>query len=202
MQLILEHNVKRPLFERPFLEFETQPLATLTASITHKSNTKRPTYRNKHKRQSAILANRTGAAMSGEAKTKLDIGDLFFVRASVLAQTPESLRAWSTIAASGLLLSLTLLTPLTLFILFRLAWDAVWLPAPEYQEFARNFVLTGIGLFGAPFLVWRTWVAHQQARAASEQARVALENHITGIFSKSIELLGNVRDIKTITKEE
>jgi len=50
--------------------------------------------------------------------------------------------------------------------------------------------------FGAPFLVWRTWVAHQQAKAAAEQARVALENHVTGIFSKSVELMGLVRETK------
>jgi hypothetical protein len=56
-------------------------------------------------------------------------------------------------------------------------------------------------VFGGPLLVWRTWVAHQQARAARQQALVALENHITGIFSKSVELLGLVREIKATDAE-
>jgi hypothetical protein len=80
-----------------------------------------------------------------------------------------------------------------------LGWDAFWLPNPQYQEASRNFFLAFAGVFGAPFLIWRAWVAHQQARAATEQARVALENHFTGIFSKSVELLGLLREMKTVS---
>jgi hypothetical protein len=83
-------------------------------------------------------------------------------------------------------------------VLARLGWDALWLPNPQYQEASRNFFLAFAAVFGAPFLIWRTWVAHQQARAAVEQARVALENRFTGIFSKSVELLGLLREMKTV----
>lgn len=83
-------------------------------------------------------------------------------------------------------------------LLIRLGLDALFSPSPVYQDSAKNFVLTFASAFGAPFLVWRAWIAHRQANAASEQARVAAENHITGIFSKSVELLGFVREGKII----
>ena len=90
---------------------------------------------------------------------------------------------------------------ISLLLLVRLGWDALTLSGTAYQESARNFLIAFAGVIGAPFLVWRTWVAHQQATAAVNQASVALKNHITGIFTKSVELLGVVRDMKIVAAD-
>jgi hypothetical protein len=129
---------------------------------------------------------------------KTDICDILYVRPVSFARTPEAVRAWTTIALALALISLIVWVPLSLALLGRLGRDAFWLPNPQYQDASRNFFLAFAAVFGAPFLIWRTWVAHQQARAAIEQARVALENHFTGIFSRSIELLGLLREMKTV----
>jgi hypothetical protein len=116
------------------------------------------------------------------------------VRPFSINSLPEGVRAWATIAAIIAALAFVLCTIVSSFLLVRLGWDALWAAPPANQEIIKNFLLAFASTFGIPFLIWRTWVAHQQARAAAEQARVALENHITGIFSKSVELMGLVRE--------
>jgi hypothetical protein len=137
-------------------------------------------------------------APNDDKNDNTNIWDALFIRSASFALTPETIRAWTTIALAIALISLILWVPLSLALLGRLGLDAFWLPNPQYQEATRNFFLAFAAVFGAPFLIWRTWVAHQQARAAIEQARVALENHFTGIFSKSVELLGLLREMKTV----
>lgn len=136
---------------------------------------------------------------SDDRNAKIELWEIFHIQPSLFAGAPEIMRAWTTIAVTLALVSLVVWVPLSLALLGRLGWDAYWLPNPHYQEASRNFFIAFAAVFGAPFLIWRAWVAHQQARAATEQARVALENHFTGIFSKSIELLGLLREMKTIS---
>ena len=132
-----------------------------------------------------------------DENAKTSIWEILYIRTDSFLRMAETVRAWTTIVSALALISLIVWIPLSLALLGRLGWDALWLPNPQYQEASRNFFLAFAGVFGAPFLIWRAWVAHQQAKAATEQARVALENHITGIFSKSVELLGLVREMKT-----
>lgn len=134
---------------------------------------------------------------SDDESTKIGIWDIFHIRPIALAQTPESLRAWATIIAAMALISLIICGLVGVALLGRLGMDAFQLPSPQYQEAARNFFLAFAGVFGAPFLIWRALVAHRQANAATEQARVAQENYVTGIFSKSVELLGLEREVRT-----
>ena len=128
-----------------------------------------------------------------EAKT---IWDVLYLRPDAVASIAETLRAWASILLGLALIALFSCILLTCILLVRLGWDALSLPSPEYQNASRNFLLAFAGVFGAPLLVWRAWVAHRQAIAATQQARVATENHVTGIFSKSVELLGLVREVK------
>jgi uncharacterized protein YjbI with pentapeptide repeats len=134
--------------------------------------------------------------MADEAGKPTDFYNALFLKRCAFNSLPDALRAWSTLGVTIALLALIVCVLVSTALLVRLGWDALWTPSPAYQEIAKNFLLAFVGAFGAPFLVWRTWVAHTQAKAAAEQARVALENHITGIFSKSVELMGSVRDIK------
>jgi uncharacterized protein YjbI with pentapeptide repeats len=124
--------------------------------------------------------------------------DALYLRPSSLAVIPEVARAWTSIVLGIAVLSFLVCVVITCILLARLGLDAVSSPRTDYQEPARNFLLAFASAFGAPLLLWRAWVAHQQALAATQQARVALENHVTGIFAKSVELLGLVRESKTI----
>jgi hypothetical protein len=127
---------------------------------------------------------------------KSNIWSYFFVRGASVKCLPEWLRAWTTIVATICVANLLLCLLIICWLLVRLGIDALSASAPTYQETTRNFLLAFASAFGAPFLVWRAWVAHQQARAAAEQARVALENHVTGIFAKSVELMGYEREVQ------
>jgi hypothetical protein len=109
---------------------------------------------------------------------------------------PRPLLEWPcwvrrSIGVAVILLTVALLLAI-FWVLMSLAIEAMFSPS---QEASRNFLLGAVGVFGAPFLVWRTWVMQLQARAANEQARIALEAHFTGVFAKSMELLGQLRDI-------
>jgi hypothetical protein len=132
----------------------------------------------------------------GENEIKT-IWDLLYLRSDAANSFLESLRAWAGIILGLALITLFVCILLTCTLLIRLGWDAFSLPSPDYQNASRNFLLAFASAFGAPLLVWRAWLAHRQALAATQQARVAAENHITGIFVKSVELLGFAREIKT-----
>lgn len=131
------------------------------------------------------------------SEAKGSVWTALHLRPRAFRDFPEGLRAWVTIASAVALAGLVICVLITVFLLCRLGWDALSSPAPNYQEATKNFLFAFASAFGAPFLVWRTWVAHKQASAAAEQAHIALENHITGIFSKSVELMGQVREVKT-----
>src|SRR5580700_2561079 len=104
----------------------------------------------------------------------------FYLKPAQIKTAPDTLRAWAGASIIIGLILFILSVMVSSVLLVRLALDALFLPSPAYQETAKNFVLTFASAFGAPFLVWRAWIAHRQANAASEQARVAVENHITG----------------------
>jgi len=51
-----------------------------------------------------------------------------------------------------------------------------------------KLLLSLAGAIGAPFIAWRTIVAHQQTV-------IARENHYTTLFTKALELLGSTREV-------
>ncbi|MEL7274312.1 MAG: pentapeptide repeat-containing protein, partial [Pseudomonadota bacterium] len=55
----------------------------------------------------------------------------------------------------------------------------------------RNLGLIAVGIFGAPFIVWRSWVAHQQVN-------ISEQNQITDRITKAVEGLGAERTVKEI----
>ena len=127
--------------------------------------------------------------------------EAFHLDRNAVFTLPAGVRASATVVTIIALFPLAACALISLLLLVRLGWDALTLSGTAYQESARNFLIAFAGVIGAPFLVWRTWVAHQQATAAVNQASVALKNHITGIFTKSVELLGVVRDMKIVAAD-
>ncbi len=137
----------------------------------------------------------------GDSPTSVDWLKYFFVKTPPLAEWPEWPRALIAVAALSFGLLFVISTGLAIVLLFSLAEDALTLPPPGGLDAARTFLAAFVGAFGAPFLIWRTWVAHRQAKTAAEQARVALENRFTGIFSDAVKLLGEIRDVRKVTSD-
>ncbi|MEM9778765.1 MAG: pentapeptide repeat-containing protein [Pseudomonadota bacterium] len=60
----------------------------------------------------------------------------------------------------------------------------------EVSAAVRNYALLYATLIGAPFLVWRTWLAQRQAQTARENLTLAQGNAVNETFTKAIEMLG------------
>ncbi|MBL1405366.1 MAG: pentapeptide repeat-containing protein [Rhizobiales bacterium] len=73
----------------------------------------------------------------------------------------------------------------------------------RHDEVIRNTLLTVAALIGAPFLIWRAFLADRQTKTAQEQTAIAQEKvsideqtHYTTLYIKSIEMLGAMRVVK------
>ena len=69
-------------------------------------------------------------------------------------------------------------------------------------EAARNLGLILAAAIGLPFRVWRSWIGERQARAALCQAAAAEENVVTNSFTRAIEQLGAMRNVKDAGGQE
>lgn len=65
---------------------------------------------------------------------------------------------------------------------------AEWL---AFSEVARNLGLLAAAVLGVGVGAWRTYAANRQARAAEVQARLARRDHITELFVRAVDQLGN-----------
>jgi len=89
----------------------------------------------------------------------------FHLKPFAIKQWPDGIRAWIAIFAIGGCCVLIVCVLLISILLVRLGRDALVSPAPNYQEATRNFLFAFASAFGAPFIAWRTWVAHKMAIA-------------------------------------
>jgi uncharacterized protein YjbI with pentapeptide repeats len=106
--------------------------------------------------------------------------------------------------ATAFLLILGAGTAFVIFVLLARLFGRVF-GADIPTEELRNILIVVGALVGAPFLVWRTWVAHVAARADDEQAKIARESLYTSLFTKAVEQLGTTREVKetkTVDGEE
>lgn len=75
-------------------------------------------------------------------------------------------------------------------------FQPVWTFESLKAEDLRNLLIAIGAVIAAPFAIWRIIISHWQARAAQDQAKVARENHYTSLFTKAVEQLGAMREIK------
>ena len=59
-----------------------------------------------------------------------------------------------------------------------------------------KILVTLAGAIGAPFVAWRTIIAHQQTSIAHQQAGIAREIHLTSLFTRAVEQLGATRNVE------
>lgn len=64
-------------------------------------------------------------------------------------------------------------------------------------ENARNLMLSIGAMVAAPFIVWRTWIAHQQWLVGVRQSDTQNQTMHSTMLTKAIELLGTMREEKT-----
>ena len=126
-----------------------------------------------------------------------------------IAEPPETLAAAVEVLVGIIFLVLLASGVVALFKLLAPIWG---LGAPDNRPLApgvdpgaelRGRLLIIGALLTTPFLIWRLVVSHwaaraaqEQARTAQEQARIAQETARNALFTKAVEQLGAVRDIK------
>lgn len=60
----------------------------------------------------------------------------------------------------------------------------------------RDLFLILAGVLGAPFVIWRTWVAQRQADTGERQAETALQANLTARLNEAVQMLGATVTVK------
>lgn len=109
---------------------------------------------------------------------------------------PEWLAAivYTVAIVLGLGLSLYLLVAALLLIVT--AFLPAFTPTTLKSEDARNLIITVGAIVAAGFASWRLVLSHWNTRAAQQQARIAEQSHLTTLFTKAVEQLGAMREVK------
>jgi hypothetical protein len=110
----------------------------------------------------------------------------------VLSQPPDWVAG--VVYAIGFLVVISLAA--TAAILVVRAFAPVWQGEELSSEELRNLLIAAGAVIAAPFAIWRIIISHWQARTGQEQARIARENHYTTLFTKAVEQLGAMREVK------
>jgi len=121
------------------------------------------------------------------------------VNFEVLRTPPESVSAIITVA--GLVLFGALLFIATL----ALGWLLVDLAGGEQRrgaEAAKTALPIVGAAIGLPLLVWRLLILNRQTRISEDKTQIDRETHYTSIFSRSIEQLGQTREVKRTIQAE
>lgn len=69
------------------------------------------------------------------------------------------------------------------------------------DEAIRNVGLIFLAVVGAPFVLYRTWVAGKQAKTAEQQATLAEDRNFSDLFTKAVEQLGADKVVKRHAKD-
>jgi uncharacterized protein YjbI with pentapeptide repeats len=109
----------------------------------------------------------------------------------------------------ALLLAILLLLFLTVTSFFRLTLDLLGSDTARSSEAIRSLLPITAAAIGLPLIIWRLVILNRQTSILSQQTRISesktqidRETHYTNIFSKSVEQLGQTREVKeTLHKE-
>ncbi len=87
-----------------------------------------------------------------------------------------------------------LLLFLTISALWRLAVGTGDYDHQAGADHARNLLIAVGAIVAAPFVVWRTWIVHQQWKTSTEQVQIQNDTLQTSLLTKAIEMLGSTRE--------
>ena len=93
----------------------------------------------------------------------------------------------------------TIISLLMIWAFFASGWTLLLglADAAKGAENARNLMLSIGAMVAAPFIVWRTWIAHQQWLVGVRQSDTQNQTMHSTMLTKAIELLGTMREEKT-----
>lgn len=128
--------------------------------------------------------------MSTDKKNK--IWSIIFIN-NEIEQFPLHIRLWFT-ALALLILFFFVSTSLILMVISTFAQFE-----SGGSDSLRNHLLAVAAVFGVPFIIWRSWIAHRQAESTQEQVTLTSATLAATTYAKSIELLGSFRQVNSIT---
>lgn len=95
----------------------------------------------------------------------------------------------------GILVALWL-TALTLIAIGRLAFDLFGGDQLRATEAIKSLLPLAAAAIGLPLIIWRLLILDQQTRISEQKTQIDRQTHYTSIFAKSIEQLGQTKEIK------
>jgi hypothetical protein len=99
------------------------------------------------------------------------------------------------LCALAILVGLLLLF-LSCIAIVRLGADLVGTDPQRASEAVKSILPIAAAGIGLPLIVWRLIILNQQTQISSDKTQIDRETHYTSIFSKSVEQLGQTREIK------
>jgi hypothetical protein len=102
-------------------------------------------------------------------------------------------------AAVALFVALVLIAILAIGWLFADLVSGDQKRASEAVKAALPILAAAIGL---PLLIWRLRILDRQTRISEDKTRIDRETHYTSIFSRSIDQLGQTREVKSLNDNE
>lgn len=80
----------------------------------------------------------------------------------------------------------------------RLATDLLGSDAQRASEAVRSFLPIAAAVVGLPLIIWRLLILTQQTQISDAKTQIDRETYYTSIFAKSVELMGFVREAKSV----
>lgn len=99
------------------------------------------------------------------------------------------------ISTTAILLGLALLI-FGLIAIGRLGVDLIAGTTERASEATKSILPLAAAAIGLPLIIWRLIILSQQTRAAEEKTQIDRETHYTSIFSRSVEQLGQTKEVK------
>jgi uncharacterized protein YjbI with pentapeptide repeats len=102
----------------------------------------------------------------------------------------------STVATTIVLLFALILFSLAIIAIARLAIDLLGDNQQRASEAVKSLLPIAAAAVGLPLIIWRLVILNQQTRISEAKTQIDRETHYTSIFSKSVEQLGQTRELK------
>lgn len=95
-----------------------------------------------------------------------------------------------------LILTSSLLVFLAIIAVGRLSFDLLGNDQQRATEAIKSFLPLAAAAIGLPLIIWRLTILNHQAKISEAHAQIDRETQYTSIFSKSVEQLGQTKEIK------
>lgn len=89
-----------------------------------------------------------------------------------------------------------LLFLLTIIAVYRLTMDMVGTDTTRASEAVKSLLPISAAAIGLPLIIWRLVILSRQTITAEAKTQIDRETHYTSIFSRSVDQLGQTREIK------